>query len=403
MQKYIFMNDRCEERNLADGSIALKYNSNNKVLSIIDNVNHEIINNLTNESTNEFAKKSDIPTKVSQLKNDSGFLTKHQDLSEYALKSELPEVPTRLSQLEEKSYNSLTDKPTFGEIDILQNKLAYLEEQLDKLIKSSSTVVVNPGELSQPNKDLFIEIVEPIQGQITNINGKSITAKNLTVDNGRLNVVGTDDVNFSNLTTEGNLQKSVSNAQVSINTSEYVKITNSNINQTSYNAIEIGLTKSSTPKSIIIDNVNFEGKLSNNAILIFNTDDNAIITISNCTFKELSNAIRLSNRNNGHVTLNLINCEFGKWDSNPEYAGVVICEDYTSKSVAVEAEANLFAPDKVTINFINCTHNGNKISFNSAKEIAGTKNVNTQLVYVYYDYTGYINYDANHYPTITCK
>jgi hypothetical protein len=33
------------------------------------------------------ANKSDIPTKVSELENDSGFLTEHQDLSAYALKS----------------------------------------------------------------------------------------------------------------------------------------------------------------------------------------------------------------------------------------------------------------------------------------------------------------------------
>ena len=96
MKKYIFMNDRCDERNLADGSIALKYNSNNKVLSIIDGVNHEIINNLTNESLKDYAKKSNIPTKTSQLKNDSNFVKMSDipelpDLSSYATKDELNE------------------------------------------------------------------------------------------------------------------------------------------------------------------------------------------------------------------------------------------------------------------------------------------------------------------------
>ena len=33
-----------------------------------------------------------IPTKVSQLQNDAGYLTEHQDLSDYALKSEIPTV-----------------------------------------------------------------------------------------------------------------------------------------------------------------------------------------------------------------------------------------------------------------------------------------------------------------------
>lgn len=43
-----------------------------------------------------------IPTKVSQLENDKGYLTQHQSLSNYALKSELFS----------KSYNDLTNKPT---------------------------------------------------------------------------------------------------------------------------------------------------------------------------------------------------------------------------------------------------------------------------------------------------
>ena len=40
------------------------------------------------------ANKTDIPTKVSELENDSGYLTEHQDLSEYAKKTEIPtELP----------------------------------------------------------------------------------------------------------------------------------------------------------------------------------------------------------------------------------------------------------------------------------------------------------------------
>lgn len=44
----------------------------------------------------------DIPSKTSDLVNDSGYLTEHQSLSEYAKKSELFS----------KDYNDLTNKPT---------------------------------------------------------------------------------------------------------------------------------------------------------------------------------------------------------------------------------------------------------------------------------------------------
>lgn len=67
-----------------------------------------------------YAKTSDIPTKVSQLQNDAGYLTQHQDLSNYALKSEIPsldgyaktsEIPdvsgyTTMSAVEEKGYQT---------------------------------------------------------------------------------------------------------------------------------------------------------------------------------------------------------------------------------------------------------------------------------------------------------
>lgn len=61
----------------------------------------EYVNNAVNNieiptvDLSDYAKKSEIPTvptKVSELNNDVGYLTQHQDLSTYALKSEIPDV-----------------------------------------------------------------------------------------------------------------------------------------------------------------------------------------------------------------------------------------------------------------------------------------------------------------------
>ena len=57
------------------------------------------------------ALRADIPTKTSQLSNDSGFLTEHQSLSDYYTKTEVDgkitdvvdRIPTRNSQLENDS------------------------------------------------------------------------------------------------------------------------------------------------------------------------------------------------------------------------------------------------------------------------------------------------------------
>lgn len=106
----------------------------------------DIVNNLTTNVTNKplSAKQGvvlkalidaiTVPTKVSQLENDKGYLTQHQDLSSYAKKTDIPTVPTALSQLSQDSthrvvtdtekstwnaksnfsgsYNDLTNKPT---------------------------------------------------------------------------------------------------------------------------------------------------------------------------------------------------------------------------------------------------------------------------------------------------
>lgn len=49
------------------------------------------------QSLADYAKKSELPTKTSQLTNDSGFLTEHQSLTDYAKKSELPSKTSELT------------------------------------------------------------------------------------------------------------------------------------------------------------------------------------------------------------------------------------------------------------------------------------------------------------------
>ena len=98
----------------------------------------------------DYAKKSEIPTKVSQLTNDSsylssipseyvtdeelnakGYLTQHQDLSAYAKKSDLPTVPTKVSELtNDKNYISSIPSEYVTDIE-LTNK-GYVTESYVK-------------------------------------------------------------------------------------------------------------------------------------------------------------------------------------------------------------------------------------------------------------------------------
>ena len=69
-------------------------------------------------SYNDLKNKPTIPTKTSQLENDSNFLTKHQDLSGYAKKA------TTLS-----GYG-ITDGATKAELNNLSQEIADLKTKL---------------------------------------------------------------------------------------------------------------------------------------------------------------------------------------------------------------------------------------------------------------------------------
>ena len=87
-------------------------------ISKFDNKISDIFETISNLNTSEidltdYAKKSEIPTKVSQLVNDKGYITKHQPLTAYAKKSELLDYMSK-SEFKEYMYsNGLLDTNIF--------------------------------------------------------------------------------------------------------------------------------------------------------------------------------------------------------------------------------------------------------------------------------------------------
>lgn len=77
----------------------------------------------TKDELNKKADKSAIPTKVSQLTNDKGYLTSHQDISGKADKSYVDtELAKKSNTSHTHSYNDLTDKPTIPSTTTLATK-----------------------------------------------------------------------------------------------------------------------------------------------------------------------------------------------------------------------------------------------------------------------------------------
>ena len=287
------------------------------------------------------------------------------------------------------------------------NRLAALESQVDSLKKTNISVVDDISEgVSQPDQDLVISSQEPVV-KTTTVVGKSVDFRNLNVDSSNMKITAEGgDVILNNINTTGELKKSTANTVFAINTNDYVRITQGDINQKSYNCIEIGLNNTE-PKNIIIDGIDFNSDLSNNAILVFAHADNAVLTISNCHVKKCSNFLRLSNRTNHKLTVNIVNCQIDAWDTNPKWAGFLCLQDYTSINNEAALEAKLFASDKITINLTNVTGPNGKITTPEDMGLAfGSQNPEKQLGYVIYGpelttlpYTG----NESMYPTFTFK
>ena len=287
--------------------------------------------------------------------------------------------------------------------NLLTSKIAVLEEKLEKLSKTAVENVELNGEseatFSGESKDYIISGEET---KSTAITGKTVKLDNLSISNNARTTINASDVEIKNVNISGDFPKANGNSVVNLNDAEYVSVKGITFNSEDvYNGVEIGLKSKLLPKSVLFENCQFLGKFSNNAILVFGTQDNAVVNINNCYFKDLSNAIRLSNNANKSCTLNITNCKFDKWETKAPWQGMIIMEDYTSKSNEEAISNNLFGDNKITINIINCIGpNGKKITAPSdLSTICGTGD-EKQIIYVYYDEGGLVAYDKSKYPII---
>jgi len=230
--------------------------------------------------------------------------------------------------------------------------------------------------------------------QPTTVTAKSITSDVLKLESGRLVLKATGNIVLNNTTSSGLLDKSISNAALSLDTKGDVVISKAIFGQGGYNCLEIGATTS--PKNVTISDSKFTGTLTNNAVLVFGTQANGTVTFSNCEFEDVSNVLRLSNKDNVKgVVVKLENCKFKKWESNNlEYAGFLIMQDYMSKDAAVNKADDRFNRDKITVYVNNCTGpDGAVIAPTDLSAVFGSGN--NQLGYIYNNGEKLIPYAGN--------
>lgn len=296
-------------------------------------------------------------------------------------------------------------------LEALNATVQILQSKVDVLTKTNTEVVSvdgSAGELKDSSKDY---IVSGSINENAEIVGKSISLKSIKVsDNARLKL-NAGDVEAKDLNISGSFPKANGNTVISVNNAEFIVFKDMVFDASEvYNGIEIGLASNSVlPKNILFDNCKFQGEFSNNAILVFGTQDNAIITLNNCYLEKISNTLRLSNKSNASgVVVNINNCTVDQWETRAPWQGFLICEDYTNKTEEEVNANNLFGDGKITVNFNNLVHAGVKINPADPASVCGTKN-ESQVVMVCQDAVAgpegdyCLSYDAAKFPVVSFK
>lgn len=272
----------------------------------------------------------------------------------------IAEISARISRLE----NHVAVFNTYSNMAIIDDTEGYTS------IDSDKQLVLTDLNINNADSDIWT------------IRGKSVVLQGSGADSTAIRIAAAEDITVINNNISGTLAKETSHAIVSIDTNETVVVKNCSSSLYGYNGLEIGLNNTA-PKRIIIQDCEFGGELTNNAISIFATADNATIDIINCHFSSVSNVLRLSNRTNANnVTVRFVNCSWDQLDSDTETKGVVICQDYTSASKAEAIEANRFGNNKIAISFTDCVGENNT-PVTLAEDGSSYTTGDNCLVYVY--------------------
>lgn len=360
--------------------------------------------------TTELAKKANSIDVYTKEEADAKFITEHQSLEGLATEKFVEEQIAAIPPVDLTPY--VSDVAGLSNtLEALNATVQILQSKVDVLTKTNTEVVsVNgsAGELKDSSKDY---IVSGSINENAEIVGKSISLKSIKVsDNARLKL-NAGDVEAKDLNISGSFPKANGNTVISVNNAEFIVFKDMVFDASEvYNGIEIGLASNSVlPKNILFDNCKFQGEFSNNAILVLGTQDNAIITLNNCYFKKISNALRLSNKSNASgVVVNINNCTVDQWETRAPWQGFLICEDYTNKTEEEVNANNLFGDGKITVNFNNLVHAGVKINPADPASVCGTKN-ESQVVMICQDAVAgpegdyCLSYDAAKFPVVSFK
>lgn len=326
-----------------------------------------------------------------------------------AIQLQIQEETFNRQQAIQELDNKKVDQTTFetftqenaGNIQTLNLRMDELDSKLvESKTQNAEVLVLYEGsdtEFTNKEKDFQVSglITTP-----TSISGNSITINSGNLSAASLSLTAANDVIIKDTIMDGLVPKKISDFIIAVHSDEFISIRNCTLTpESAYNGIEIG-NSAGLAKFVLIDNVTFDGQFVNDAINIYAMANNGVVTISNCSFKNVHNVLRLSNRTNTNWTINIINCICEQWTTG-QYSGLISLQDNISSSADEANSNNIFA--KLTINLQNITKpDGTKLTMpQDLSTICGTQN-DDQIIYIWDEYRNHVAY-GDKYPLIDIK
>ncbi len=274
-------------------------------------------------------------------------------------------MPTTVGN--EANYKTGTDAPTITlGVTLVATQTPYESDSFGTNYDENATYPVKASELAAAIETANAGDVITVEGTVTeaitidkeltvqNLTATApvtVTADNVTLSNANISSTTTalivassvTEFTLTDSTISTNTGNSGSHTAISIPINGKVTFTGNTVTN-DYNGVEFGIGTSggNLGDGSVISNNTFEN-IGNNAISIYNIEENATITIEGNTFKNVSNAIRLSNPNNATATFEIKNNEADT--DNMWKNAFVLLQDYSKKDAGTQEFT------KFTLNF----------------------------------------------------
>ena len=124
--------------NLGDGSLTIVNNKGESVVFTPSTTGGGAVDSVNGQTGTVVL---DIPTKVSELENDSGYLTSHQDISNLATKAELSAVEAKIPDVSNLASTDYVETA-------ITNKGYQTQTQVQALINDAISNIKNANEVS---------------------------------------------------------------------------------------------------------------------------------------------------------------------------------------------------------------------------------------------------------------